>query len=366
MVRHWNTDPEIITPEITDPETAMPVRPALSRRLGVLALAVFAAVPASAQEVTLTLHQFLPRQSAVPAHILDAWIANVEEASDGRIAVNHFPSMQLGGTPPELIDQAIDGVADIIWTVVGYTPGRFPRTEVFELPFFVDDAEAASHAFWQMHERHMAGADFAEVEVLGTWVHGPGVIHTDVPVETPGDLRGLRIRGGSRLVNQMLTAVGAESIGMPVPAIPEALSRGVLDGATIPWEVTTALRTSELVEHHTEFADASLYTLTFVMAMNRDRYDSLPDDLRAVIDAQSGADFSTFAGRTQASYDAPGRAIAVERGNSIVTVTDIAPWEALARPVYDAWVADMAERGIDGQALIDEARALMERYSPAD
>ena len=138
--------------------------------------------------------------------------------------------------------------------------------------------------------------DFAGVEVLATWVHGPGVFHTTEPVERLGDLRGMKIRGGSRMVTQLLERAGAEAIGMPVTQIPEALSRGVLDGTTLPWEVTTAFRIPELTGYHTEFEGAALYTLTFVIAMNDAAYAALPDDLRAVIDAQSGEALSIFAG----------------------------------------------------------------------
>ena len=107
------------------------------------------ASPVTAQEVTLTLHQFLPAQANVPKLILDVWADNVEAASDGRIKIDRYPSMQLGGRPPELMDQAIEGVADIVWTVVGYTPGRYPSTEVFELPFMMTNARAASRAYWE-------------------------------------------------------------------------------------------------------------------------------------------------------------------------------------------------------------------------
>ncbi|MDU8943123.1 TRAP transporter substrate-binding protein [Rhodophyticola sp. MJ-SS7] len=317
-----------------------------------------------AQEVTLKLHQFLPAQANVPKLVLDVWADNVEEASGGRIKVDRFPSMQLGGRPPELMDQAVDGVADIVWTVVGYTPGRFPRTEVFELPFMMTDARAASRAYWQMFEKHMKDTEFAGIKILGTWVHGPGMFHTNKEVVVPDDLQGMKIRGGSRTVNTLLEKVGATPVGMPVPAVPEGLSKGVIDGTTIPWEVTTALKVPELVENHTEFEGVALYTLTFVLAMNQEKYDSLPDDLKAVIDSQSGEEFSVFAGGTQADADGPARQIAEDLGNNIVTVSgaDLDAWKAAVQPIYDEWVADMNSKGIDGQALIDEARALIDEY----
>ncbi|UWQ21864.1 TRAP transporter substrate-binding protein [Jannaschia sp. W003] len=323
------------------------------------ALLALAALPATAQEVTLKMHQFLPAQANVPKLILDVWADRIEEASEGRIQVDRYPSMQLGGTPPDLIDQAIDGVADVVWTVVGYTPGRFPSTEVFELPFMVPDARAASCAYWTLFERHMADAEFADLKVLGTWVHGPGVIHAAEPVETPADLRGLKVRGGSRMVNELLEAAGATPVGMPVPAVPEALSKGVIDGTTVPWEVTTSLRIPELVEFHTEFEGPALYVLTFVLAMNKGRYEALPADLQAVIDDNSGLAFSVFAGGTQEDADAPAREVAVEMGNEIFTVTDTSEWKTLVAPIREAWTADMAERGLDGAMLIAEAEALM-------
>jgi len=320
---------------------------------------------ASAQEVTLTLHQFLPPQANVPKLILDVWADNVEAASDGRIKIDRFPSMQLGGRPPELMDQAIDGVADIVWTVVGYTPGRFPRTEVFELPFMMTNARAVSRAYWEMFETHMRDEDFKDVEILGTWVHGPGIIHANQEVRTPADMEGMKVRGGSRLVNSLLEKVGAEPVGMPVPAVPEGLSKGVIDGTTIPWEVTAALKIPELVGNHTEFTGNALYVLTFVLAMNKDRYDSLPADLQKVIDDNSGLEFSVFAGGVMEDSDAPARAAAVANGNNIVTLTEdeAQVWRDVAAPIYSEWVAEMNEKGIDGQALIDEATTLINEYT---
>jgi len=314
---------------------------------------------ASAAEVTLKMHQFLPPQANVPKLVLDVWADKVEADSKGKIKINRFPSMQLGGKPPELMDQAIDGVADIVWTVVGYTPGRYPTTEVFELPFMVEDPRAASCAYSIMFDEHMAKGEFKDVKILGTWVHGPGAFHTNKPVEKPTDLKGMKIRGGSRLVNELLKLAGATPVGMPVPSVPQALSKGVIDGTTIPWEVTSALKVPELVKNHTEFKGPALYTLTFVLAMNKAKYEGLSNDLKKVIDDNSGLNFSVFAGGVQTDADGPARKIAVDRKNNIITVEDTAEWEALVKPIYQTWVEDVKAKGIDGQAIIDQAKDLM-------
>ncbi|MFD3188816.1 TRAP transporter substrate-binding protein [Sedimentitalea sp. HM32M-2] len=323
------------------------------------------AAPALAQEVTLKLHQFLPAQANVPKLILDVWADKVEAASDGRIKIDRYPSMQLGGRPPELMDQAIDGVADIVWTVVGYTPGRFPSTEVFELPFMMTNARAVSRAYWEMFDKHWKDTEFKDVHILGTWVHGPGLIHSNKPVATPEDLQGMKIRGGSRSINSLLTKLGATPVGMPVPAVPEGLSKGVIDGTTIPWEVTAALKVPELVHNHTEFTGNALYVLTFVLAMNKEKYESMPDDLKKVLDDNSGLEFSVFAGGTQEDSDGPARQAALDNGNNIITldVEQTAVWKEASQPIYDEWIADMSSKGIDGQALIDEARMLIDKYT---
>ena len=333
------------------------------------AVAIIAAVLgqfAAAQEVTLRLHHFLAAEANVPKHILDVWADRVEADSDGRITIQRFPSMQLGGAPADLYDQAATGVVDIVWTAAGYTPGRFPRTEVLELPFMTENAAAASHAFWTLAEETMQD-DFGQVKLLGTWVHGPGVLHTADPVATPDDLRGMKLRGPSRPIVQLLEQVGATPVGMPLGQVPEAVSKGVIDGAVMPWEVAPSIRMHELVENHTEFDGAMIYTLAFVLVMNKDRFAALPDDLKAVIDAASGLEFSVNAGRVQQSYDAPARAIAEEAGNTIITIPEdqVALWRDLSAPVYDRWIADMAGRGIDGQDLIDRARALMADFDAA-
>ncbi|MDD9722491.1 TRAP transporter substrate-binding protein [Sulfitobacter sp. PR48] len=326
--------------------------------------AMLAAMPgaALAQEVTLRLHQFLPPVATVPAKILKPWGERLAAASDGRLNVQHFDAMSLGGRPPELMDQARDGVVDLSMTVVGYTPGRFPRTEVFELPFMMTSPVATSLAFWQMVEEDFQSNEYADFKVLGAWVHGPGVIHSTDPIEKLEDMKGKTVRGPTRVINDMLSELGATPVGMPLPAIPEALSKGVINSTVIPWEVTPAVRLSELVSNHTEFTGAeSLYTATIVLVMNKAKYDALPDDLKAILDAESGAKLSEFASQVMWDNDAPGRELAVKNGNNIIQLdeTEVARWKEAAQPVIDRWVAEMDGKGLDGQGLIDRAKALI-------
>lgn len=326
---------------------------------GTLALSAAPGV-ATAQEVTLRLHQFLPPVATVPKHILKPWGERLSEASGGKLKIEHFDGMSLGGRPSDLMDQARDGAADMIMTVVGYTPGRFPRTEVFELPFMMTNPIATSLAYMEMVENDFQQNEYADVKVLGAWVHGPGVVHTSEPVNKLEDMAGKTLRGPTRVINDMLSELGAEPVGMPLPTIPEALSKGVINGTVIPWEVTPSIRLTELVKNHTEFGGPeALYTAAIVLVMNKAKYEALPDDLRAILDAESGAKLSAFAAEVMEANDKPGRDIAVAAGNNIIQLdeAEVARWKQAAQPVIARWVAEMEAQGIDGQALIDQAKA---------
>ncbi len=163
----------------------------------------------------------------------------------------------------------------------------------------------------------------------------------------------------------MFTDMGATTVGMPVPAVPEALSKGVIDATVIPWEVTVPLKVSELVGNHTTWPGNALYTTTFIFAMNPDQYAALPDDLKKVIDDNSGEEFSAFAGKTMEAADEPGRKFAMDRGNNIIDLTEdqIAEWKAAAAPIEAWWIEEVKGAGLDGQALLDEAKALIAKNS---
>lgn len=318
------------------------------------------------QSVTLKFHTFMAPQSNVYINMHKAWMDKVEKESGGRIKFEGYPAMQLGGTPVQLFDQARDGVVDIVWTLPGNTPGRFPRTEVFELPFMMNNAEATSKAFWE-YITTMAPDEYKEVQPIALQVHGPGMFHMrSKQIKTAEDLRGSKVRGPTRQITKMLGYLGAIPVGMPLPQIPDALSKGVIDGCVIPWEVVPSVKVHELTKFHSEFdpAGGALYTTTFVMGMNRNKYASLPADLKAIIDKNSGIETSGWLGKVQQAGDAPGREAAVKQGNTIYTIpsAEAQEFKRKARLVEVEWVQDMDKRGFDGKKLLETAKALIAKH----
>ncbi|HEY5634640.1 MAG TPA: TRAP transporter substrate-binding protein [Burkholderiaceae bacterium] len=338
----------------------------VARRIFLTTLAL-AGLTASAQaaDVTLRVHQFLPPQATIPARAIAPWAQKVEKDSNGRIKVQLFPTMQLGGKPPELFDQARDGVVDIVWTVLGYTPGRFPKTEAFELPFTVGSAEASSRAFHEYVQKY-AMDEFKDVKLIAAHTHGPGLFHSRDPIRSLDDLKGMKVRGGSRVINMMLEQLGATPVGMPVPAVGEALSKGVISATTIPWEVVPALKVQQIVKNHTGFTGSKgLYTQTFGYVMNKGAYDKLPADLKKVIDANSGIEVAALFGRAMDAGDKVGVDLARKAGNNVITLgeEETARWRRAAAGVRGAWYQEVASKGIDGPALAAAAEALVEKHS---
>ncbi|QDF97865.1 C4-dicarboxylate ABC transporter [Azoarcus sp. DD4] len=329
-----------------------------------LAALAFAAGPAFAQQepVVLKLAHSLPPTAAAHTRFIVPWCERIEAESAGRMKCQIYPAMSLGGAPAQLLQQARDGVADITWTLPGWTPGRFPLSEVFELPFFTSGREASSRALWDFVEKN-AMSEFAGVKPIATWVTGPYVFHfRDKPVKSLDDLKGLKVRAPSRLGNKMLAALGVTPVGMPVPQMPESLSKGVINGALVPWEVVPPTKTHELTRFHVE-ADGprTMLSSTMIFVMNQKRYDSLPADLKKVIDANSGRETSAWISAAFTPADAAAREMTVARGNTVYALApdEMKKWEAATRPVTEEWIKEVA----DGQRLYTEARNLVGKYT---
>jgi TRAP-type C4-dicarboxylate transport system substrate-binding protein len=342
----------------------------ISRRVfaasAVATAALMSSFGAQAAEFTFRFHQQLPPQANVPKFAIVPWIQKVEKESGGRIKIQHFPAMQLGGKPPESFDQAKNGFVDFTWTVLGYTPGRFPKTEVFELPFMLTtNAENGSKAVMEFVQKN-AMEEFKDVKLVAVHVHGAGMFHTKTPITRLEDLKGLKVRGASRVINDMLQNLGAVPVGMPVPAVGEALSKGVISGALVPYEIVPTLKLHQLVKNHTSFADGSaLYTATFGVVMNKASYDKLPADLKKVIDNNSGIEAAALFGRAMDKGDVMGKELIKKAGNNFVTLdaASASPFKRQGNATREQWVADAKKNGIDGAKLLKEAEDLMAKYS---
>jgi TRAP-type C4-dicarboxylate transport system substrate-binding protein len=336
------------------------------RALVVALAAAGAGLAAQAQEVTLKFHHIWPPQAMAPVQVIGPWCDKIAAESKNRLKCQMLPAMSGGGTPPQLVDRVKDGVDDLVITLPGYTAGRFPMMEVFELPFMTNSAEAGAAAAWDYLQKY-ALKEFPGTKILATWVHDEGYVHTsNKQIRTLDDFKGLKMRAPTRQTNKLLAKLGATPVGMPVPAVADALSKGTIDGFALPWEVIPAFKLHEIAKFHTETHPSrpALYSAGFIFAMNQAKYDALPPELKKVIDDNSGAALSRQIGRIWDASQAVGRKAAQDRGNTIITLSaaETDNWIKASASLYDEWVADMDKRGLPGKAMLDDARALLAKY----
>jgi TRAP-type C4-dicarboxylate transport system substrate-binding protein len=331
----------------------------------VSALAVMPA-PAVAQTVTLKLSHFVPPVAPPHATFLAPWAEKVEKASGGRLKIQIYPSMQLGGTPPQLIDQIKDGVVDIGWTLPGYTAGRFPRSEIIEVPFLHTNALGTTLALQDYYEKYLRD-EYKDYHVLLLHVHGGTLVHANKPILKLEDYRGLKIRTANRAGSVYLRAVGATAVGAPVPEVPQMLSKGVIDGALLPYEIARPLKVHELVKYHSELAGPQprLGTSMFLFAMNKKKYESLPPDLRKVIDDHSGRHIAAWAGQNWDDIEKPGKEAAQKAGNHfpVMPVAEVDRVRAAVKPEIDKFLKDLSSSGFDAAAAYADAQALVKKYT---
>jgi len=335
----------------------------------IFAALALTAVPATAQQVTLRLHTLIPPPSNPIKTFLKPWTERIAKASKGKLKIQIYPSMQLGGKPPQLVDQVRDGVVDIVWTLPGYTAGRFPKIEVFELPFVHTDPLATTLALQDFLEKHLK-AEFKDYKVLLLHAHAGSLfmMKKGKAIRRMSDIKGRKIRTATRAGGWYLKSLGAVPIGAPVPAIPQMLAKGVIDGVLLPFEIAPAFKLQELTSNFSQLEGSHprMNTSTFGLLMNKASYAKLPADLKKVIDDNSGRNIARWVGQNWADIEVPARkAMESKKKNKFYTIpaAEVAKMKAAAKPAIDRWLKEMKAKGIDGAALLADARSLIAKYS---
>ncbi len=343
------------------------MRTLVTRLVLALALAGLGLPPgAAAQEIKLKFSHFLP-----PAHnhhqaVILPWIEEVKKRTGGRVEITVFPGASLC-KPPQQYDCARDGIADIAWGVTGWTPGRFPMTSVLELPYVMRTAATGSQMLADLWDKHLK-KEYDDVHVLAMNVHPGGHIHThSKPIRSLEDFRGMKIRTPTATVGDLLDMLGATKVGMPAPQIYEAMSQKVVDGFGMPFEALPPFRLHEVSRYHTE---VGMYTTTFATFMNKAKYQSLPPDVRKVLDEttapQSG--YWKRIGESWDRYEVVARKAVADRKNEIYTLPkdERRRWREAVRALDEKWAAALEAKGLPGRALVAEVRALSAKYGEAD
>jgi TRAP-type C4-dicarboxylate transport system substrate-binding protein len=330
----------------------------------IAAAGVFAAVAlsAQAQEVTFKIAHFLPSAAPTQQKVLQPWCDEMGKLSNNRIKCQFYPAMQLGGTPAQLADQVKNGVADVVWTGPGYSAGRFPAIEAFELPFMVKDASSSSKALWKYYLQH-AQQEFAAYKVLAFHTDGGQAVHTSKR-EVAGltGFSGLKLRTSTRVGAKTLAALGGQPVAMPPAQVTEAIAKGVVDGSLGAWELVYPTKLSEVTKFHAQPAEGVAYPTATVLTvlMNKQKYESLPADLKAIVDKTTG---EVMVGKFGAMFDevaADTKKRIAAQGNKITTfsATQVEAMKRATDSVDEEWAKQVGEKGLDGHKLIAAAREL--------
>jgi TRAP-type C4-dicarboxylate transport system substrate-binding protein len=319
---------------------------------GALATTAAAGMPyrAAAQgAVELKLASFVPPTHSIWADVLMPWAKELADKSGGKLTVRGFPSMQLGGKPPELYRQAVQGIADIVFTLPGYTSGDFPMMALTELPGTAESAEDGTRKLWQHFDKFLA-RDFKETKVLMLWnSDSAGIMSRERPVQKLEDMKGLKVRTPSAAQAAQIAAMGATPIPMPVTQIYNSLERGVIDASMIPASAGLDFKLIEVAQHFTY--NAPLGRSPFVVAMNRSRYDVLPADLKKIVDDTTGLRLS-LKGATAYDHQNTAALEAMKKKNLILLSADEKRrWLDNFKPMIRAQAETADKAGLPGGAL---------------
>ncbi|RTE64830.1 TRAP transporter substrate-binding protein [Amphritea opalescens] len=314
-------------------------------------------------DTTLTLSSWLPPTHPVVSQMIVPWTQQVEEVTEGRVKINILAKGL--GHPKIHYDIARDGLADITYSVHGYTPGRFTLTKIVEFPFGGNSAEALSVAYWRVYEKYLAKAnEHKGTQVLSVFTHGPGQIHnSQKAVTSVGDLKGMKLRVGGGVINDIATALDTVPLLKPSSKSYELLSHGVADGTLLPMESVTAFKVQDLVKH-TTIVPGGLYNISFFLVMNQDRFRSISKADQAAIMSVSGEAFAKLAGSVWDAADAKALAEMKANGNEITVADDafIADVKQRTSTLEADWFKAAKKKGVDGAAALAELRQITADY----
>jgi TRAP-type C4-dicarboxylate transport system substrate-binding protein len=318
----------------------------------------------SAKPITLTLHHFLSSKAPPHVELIEPWAKKVEEMSKGRLKIEIFPSMSMGGKPNELYGQAKDGSADIVYTIAGYTPGLFTRTEVFELPTIHTNSSLKT-AMAAKENFDLIKDDFKDVKPLLIALAGPYQLDmVSKKVEKFDDVKGLKLRSPSRTGAWYISELGAEPVGMPLPDVPQSLSKNAIDGAVLPMEVFPAFKFQQLTKYTTEIKGGGGFGgSVLLLLMNKDKFNSLPKDLQAILEESTGTELIEKFAQLADKMEVIGKDLQVKSGGEIITLdeTETKKFDEAGEKVVQKWVKEVNDKGIDGQKIVDAVRKSMNK-----
>jgi len=333
---------------------------------GAMALTATFHAQAADPEFSFKIHHFLDSTAVAQTKMIEPWVDRIEEESAGRIKFEIFPAMSMGGTPPELYRQVRDGSADIVWTEIGYTPGLFPRTEVFELPsIHLGSAKQTNLAI--QYSLDLIKDDFKDIHPLLIHVHAGNALHVSQPLDIYGDasIKGLKIRTPSRTGGWLIEEMGAVPVEVSVAGLSEALSSGSVEGALDSFEGVSTLKLYEQTTMSVEGRRKERFgTSAFLFAMNSDSYESLPDELKKIVDDNSGRAFAEEMGNVWDTAETTGKNLQYSSGGELVRLEEepTADMIELSKKVVDRWIKDVASKDIKGKTIVRWARSAIANY----
>jgi len=327
------------------------------------ALAALGTGLVQAQTIILKVHSFSGPQAPDQKLHLFPWAERINKIAGGKMKVEVYTNMQLGGKPSDLPQQLEDGVVDIILHLPGFSPGRFPALEGAELPFTnVGTSAGQSPAVYVWASKWLMGNELKGIKLLGTHTTDASVLHTrEKQVKSLDDFKGVKLRVPGRFVGETAKALGATPVGIPLPGVYEALQRGQVDGMFINWAIVPPYRLQEVTKYHLE---TPIYQSPILTLMSQRSYDKLPPDMKKIIDDNSGLEYTKELGVIWDSLTIPAKKAIVDQGGVIYSIDDAEKqrWIKAAQPVYQIWIDEMNKRGLPGQQMFDDLLVTTAKY----